>query len=151
MDVQESQSNWPEMRKTLGKPGFCSGEDRNRTTYKFPGKLALRHHARREIRRAPISMICDDSEHYPSRPTCNFFAARFTRSRIQDRSQFTGSRFRFTGSQVWGSDCDSFSVSIRHYLAACWMDSGPRGSCRSRSGMTACPSSVAPTDKARQR
>ena len=24
MDVQESQSNWPEMRKTLGKPGFCS-------------------------------------------------------------------------------------------------------------------------------
>jgi hypothetical protein len=31
MDVQESQSNWPEMRKTLGKPGFCSGEDRNRT------------------------------------------------------------------------------------------------------------------------
>ena len=57
----------------------------------------------------------------------------------------------FTGSQVWSSDCDSFSVSIRHYLAACWMDSGPRGSCRSRSGMTACPSSVAPTDKARQR
>ncbi len=24
MHVQESQSNWPEMRKTLGKPGFCS-------------------------------------------------------------------------------------------------------------------------------
>ena len=24
MDVQESQGNWPEMRKTLGKPGFCS-------------------------------------------------------------------------------------------------------------------------------
>jgi hypothetical protein len=24
MDVQESQSNWPEMRKTLEKPGFCS-------------------------------------------------------------------------------------------------------------------------------
>ena len=57
MDVQESQSNWQEMRKTLGKPGFCSGEDRNRTTYKFPGKLALRHHARREIRRAPISLF----------------------------------------------------------------------------------------------
>ena len=57
MDVQESQSNWPEMRKTLGKPGFCSGEDRNRTTYKSPGKIALRHYARREIRRAPISMF----------------------------------------------------------------------------------------------
>ena len=27
----ESQSNWPNMRKTLGKPGFFSGEDRNRT------------------------------------------------------------------------------------------------------------------------
>jgi hypothetical protein len=53
MGATELQSNWPEMRKTLGKPGFCSGEDRNRTTYKFPGKLALRHHARREIRRAP--------------------------------------------------------------------------------------------------
>ena len=57
MDVQESQSNWPEMQKTLGKPGFLSGEDSNRTTYKFLGKLALRHHARREIRRAPISMF----------------------------------------------------------------------------------------------
>jgi hypothetical protein len=27
----EDQSNWPKMRKTLGKPGFLSGEDRNRT------------------------------------------------------------------------------------------------------------------------
>ncbi len=33
------------------------GQDRNRTTYKFPGKLALRHHARHEIRRAPISLF----------------------------------------------------------------------------------------------
>ena len=31
MDRQESQRNWPEMLKTLGKPGFLSGEDRNRT------------------------------------------------------------------------------------------------------------------------
>ena len=45
------------MRKPQGKPGFLSGEDRNRTTYKFPGKLTLRHHARREIRRAPISLF----------------------------------------------------------------------------------------------
>ena len=69
------------------------GQDRNRTTYKFPGKLALRHHARHEIRRAPISLFCDDSKHYPSRPTCNCFTARFTGSRIQDRSKFTGSWF----------------------------------------------------------
>jgi hypothetical protein len=36
MDRQESQSNWPEMRKTLGKPGFFSGEDRIRTFSCFP-------------------------------------------------------------------------------------------------------------------
>ena len=36
MDRQESQSNWPNMRKTLGKPGFLSGEDRNRTYACFP-------------------------------------------------------------------------------------------------------------------
>ena len=41
MDRQESQGNWPEMRKTLGKPGFLSGEDRNRTTYQFPGKIEV--------------------------------------------------------------------------------------------------------------
>jgi hypothetical protein len=31
----ESQSNWPNMRKTLGKPGFLSGEDRMRTIAKY--------------------------------------------------------------------------------------------------------------------
>jgi hypothetical protein len=36
MDRQESQSNWQEMRKTLGKPGFLSGEDRIRTFGCFP-------------------------------------------------------------------------------------------------------------------
>jgi hypothetical protein len=36
MGATEHQSNWPEMRKTLGKPGFCSGEDRNRTFWCFP-------------------------------------------------------------------------------------------------------------------
>jgi hypothetical protein len=36
MDRQESQSNWPEMQKTLGKPGFFSGEDRNRTFRCYP-------------------------------------------------------------------------------------------------------------------
>ena len=36
MDRQERQSNWPNMRKTLGKPGFLSGEDRNRTFACFP-------------------------------------------------------------------------------------------------------------------
>jgi len=32
MGATDGQSNWPEMRKTLGKPGFLSGEDRNRTS-----------------------------------------------------------------------------------------------------------------------
>jgi len=41
MDRQESQSNWPEMRKTLGKPGFLSGEDRIRTTREIPGKIEV--------------------------------------------------------------------------------------------------------------
>jgi hypothetical protein len=36
MDRQESQSNWQEMRKTLEKPGFLSGEDRIRTFGCFP-------------------------------------------------------------------------------------------------------------------
>jgi hypothetical protein len=35
MGATELQSNWPEMRKTLGKPGFLSGEDRNRTFLHF--------------------------------------------------------------------------------------------------------------------
>ena len=35
MDRQESQSTWPNMRKTLGKPGFFSGEDRTRTIAKY--------------------------------------------------------------------------------------------------------------------
>jgi hypothetical protein len=32
MGATELQSNWPDMQKTLGKPGFCRGEDRNRTS-----------------------------------------------------------------------------------------------------------------------
>jgi hypothetical protein len=54
----ESQSNWPEMRKTLGKPGFLSGEDRNRTTYKFPGKNGGSKMRRRKIRRALQNTPC---------------------------------------------------------------------------------------------
>jgi hypothetical protein len=36
MGATELQSNWAYMQKTLGKPGFCSGEDRNRTFRCFP-------------------------------------------------------------------------------------------------------------------
>jgi hypothetical protein len=41
MGVTESQRNFAEMRKTLGKPLFLSGEDRNRTTRKSPGKIEV--------------------------------------------------------------------------------------------------------------
>jgi hypothetical protein len=58
MGATELQSNWPDMRKTLGKPGFCSGEDRNRTTYKFPGKNWGSKMRRRKIRRAPQNTPC---------------------------------------------------------------------------------------------
>ncbi len=36
MGATDGQSNWPEMRKTLRKPGFLSGEDRDRTFGCFP-------------------------------------------------------------------------------------------------------------------
>jgi hypothetical protein len=41
MGATDGQRNFAEMRKTLGKPGFLSGEDRNRTTYKFPGEIEV--------------------------------------------------------------------------------------------------------------
>jgi hypothetical protein len=36
MGATDGQRNWPNMRKTLGKPGFLSGQDRNRTFACFP-------------------------------------------------------------------------------------------------------------------
>ena len=33
MGAPELQSNWPDTRKTLGKPGFCSGEDIAQQSY----------------------------------------------------------------------------------------------------------------------
>ena len=121
-------------------------------------------------------IVCDDSKHYPSRPTCNFFAARFTGSRIQDRSKFTGSRisvyrviYRVTSKtpenlqghnfDLQGqanNDTDRFqfgsSTCPPPATAGFRMDSGQRGSrrsrCRGPTGRT-CPG--APTDKARPR
>ena len=55
--LQDSKAIGQICEKPLENLWFCSGEDRIRTTYKFPGKIALRHHARREIRRAPISLF----------------------------------------------------------------------------------------------
>ena len=41
MDRQESQSNWPKMRKSPGKPEFFSGEDRIRTGGKTPKESTI--------------------------------------------------------------------------------------------------------------
>jgi hypothetical protein len=41
MGATDGQRNLAEMRKTLGKPGFLSGEDRIRTTRKFPGEIEV--------------------------------------------------------------------------------------------------------------
>jgi hypothetical protein len=40
MGATDGQRNCPEMRKTLRKPGFLSGEDRNRTFGCFPNVFA---------------------------------------------------------------------------------------------------------------
>ena len=49
MDRQEGQSNWQEMRKSPGKPGFWSGEDRNRIFGVFPMFLDSSKGSSREI------------------------------------------------------------------------------------------------------
>jgi len=53
MDRQESQRNFAEMPKTLGKPGFLSGEDRIRTTREIPGEIEVskRGGAKSDVRR----------------------------------------------------------------------------------------------------
>jgi hypothetical protein len=38
MGATDGQRNWPKTLKTLGKPGFFSGEDRNRTCGKSVGE-----------------------------------------------------------------------------------------------------------------
>ena len=55
MDRQEGQRNWPEMRKTLGKPGFLSGEDRNRTFGCFPNVFE-------EFERQPSTLAYADNK-----------------------------------------------------------------------------------------
>jgi hypothetical protein len=39
MGATDGQRNWPNMRKTFGKPRFFSGEDRNRTTREIHRKI----------------------------------------------------------------------------------------------------------------
>ena len=73
MGATDGQRNWPKMRKNLGKPGFWSGEDRNRTTYKSPGKNWGSKMRRREIRRAPQNSQRTGSARYSARATDSGF------------------------------------------------------------------------------
>ena len=52
MDRQESQSNWPNMRKTRGKPVVLSGEDRTEQLAKSLGKSKFRNEAAQNPTRA---------------------------------------------------------------------------------------------------
>ncbi len=63
MDRQDSQSNWPHMRKTLGKPGFRNGEDRTRTTNEIHGEIEVskRGGAESDARRETGSARTTDS------------------------------------------------------------------------------------------
>jgi hypothetical protein len=63
---------------SLGKPGFLSGEDRNRTTYEFLGKLALRTNARLEIRRAQLHLS-----------VLKFHPEKMRLSRVAERTSIT--------------------------------------------------------------
>jgi hypothetical protein len=78
MGATDGQRNFAEMRKTLGKPGFLSGEDRNRTTYEFLGKLALRTNARLEIRRAQLHLS-----------VLKFHPEKIRLSRVAERTSIT--------------------------------------------------------------
>ena len=55
---QESQKNWPDKRKTSGKQGFSSGEERIRTTNKFPRRNRNSKTRPRKIRLAPQNTPC---------------------------------------------------------------------------------------------
>ena len=116
-------------------------------------------------------IVCDDSKHYPSRPTCNCFTARFTGSRIQDRSKFTGSWFSVcrviyrvtskTPENLQGhdfglqgqanNDTDRFqfgsSTGPPPATGGFQMNSGQRESHGHRLGMSETSSTGTPTDK----
>jgi hypothetical protein len=55
MGATVGQRNWPKTRKTLGKPGFLSGEDRNRTFGCFPNVFE-------EFERQPSTLAYADNK-----------------------------------------------------------------------------------------
>jgi hypothetical protein len=58
MGATDGQSNWPEMQKTPGKPGFLSGEDRNRTFGGFPNVFGIVREVPQWPRRKRVAVFC---------------------------------------------------------------------------------------------
>ena len=77
MGATDGQRNWPNMRKTLGKPGSLSGEDRNRTfecfpcvseefeRYQFPSTLPLKT-TRNRFPLASVYSVCSVVPTFPA-------------------------------------------------------------------------------------
>jgi|GEM_PF-4371230 len=126
MGATELQSNWPEMRKTLGKPGFCSTGFKKlteRTGTEQPtnslGKSyfdtthdakydACRFHCLRRLETLSITtnlqLLCSPIYGVTnSRPIQIYRVMVFRlqghlQGHIKNPQEFTGSQFRFTGS-----------------------------------------------------
>ena len=75
-----------------------NGEDWTRTTHKFPGKLTLRHHARREIRRAPISLFVTTRNTIHRDQLATSLQPDLQGHEFKTDPNLQGHRFPFTGS-----------------------------------------------------
>jgi hypothetical protein len=73
-------------------------EDGNRTTYKSPGKLALRHHTRREIRRAPISLFETTRNTIHHDQLATYLQPELQGHEFKTDPNLQGHDFSFTGS-----------------------------------------------------
>ena len=96
--LQDSKAIGQICEKPLENLWFCSGEDRTRTTHKFPGKLTLRHHARREIRRAPISLFVTTRNTIHRDQLATSLQPDLQGHEFKTDPNLQGHRFPFTGS-----------------------------------------------------
>ena len=133
MDVQESESNWPEMRKPLGKPLVLQRRGQEPNNLRNPSENRGFKTSWRKIRRTQENRQRTSNSRQRTSKT-NFLTSMPI--------------YRFTGFK---SDCDLISVSIRHGLAAWWMDSGRRESRGRDSDLKACSCSGKQSDNSRPR
>ena len=116
----------------------ANGEDRNRTTYKSHGKLALRYHARREIRRAPISLFVTTRNTIHRDQLATSLQPDLQGHEFKTDPNLQGHNFDLQGQA--NNDTDRFQFgSSTCPPPATWgfrMDSGQRGSRCGRRGTT---------------